>query len=1371
MNLRKAENYRIGLDIGTASVGWAVVDENGEPYSFKGKTTWGSRLFAPAETAAKTRAHRSLRRRYDRRRQRLNLLQELFAEEMSQVDSEFFIRMKQSRLLPKDRSPKYQQDYLFPLFNDCSFSEREYYEKFPTIYHLRSYLAKSEEKADIRLIYLALHHIIKYRGNFLRQGELLTAKDSSTKDAVAELINSLEEYYELHDYSANFNGADIVTVLEDSALRAAEKAEQLAKLLHSGSDKEGKDFARLIARALVGYKVEFSNMLDGVEKDADTSFRLSEDKADSFHEKCGDDRSFALFEAIQSLYRAYVLSTILAVCSDGTLSDAMMRRYDNHKKDLRVLKRLINRYCPEKYDYFFRGEKDSFGNYKLENAKGYTAYVTGRNKITHEQLLNEVMKLFKDIDEINDDKEYLAIKHRLNKQDGNFLQKIRIRDNGAIPYQLHLEELQAIIQRQGKHYPFLLDDYRGQIKIESLLTFRIPYYVGPLNSQNNPEGARQFAWSVRYPEKKGISIRPWNFEEIIDKDKSAEEFIRRMTGTCTYLFGQDVLPRHSLLYEEFTVLNELNGVRWNKDGENFHRFDVADRLDLVRDLFQKRKKVSVKAVQSWLLKRGFSNNTVKGTQGETAFESKLESYNDFCRILGVERIDGDDYEMVENIILWVTLFEDKSILVSRVKSIYGHRLDDKQIIDIEKLRYSGWGRLSKDLLCNLKAETDNGPMSLMDILREGNPNEIPIGSAMTMQEILTDRKFEFPELIEQFNIEHSKNEAIDLADLPGSPAVKRSISQATKIVEEIIGIAGRPPERICVEVTRSDDLRNRGKRTTRRYQRLKIALEKLVEENPSFYREVLKQLSGREKDVAKNRFMLYFAQGGKCLYSRKALKIDELSSYEVDHIIPQSYIKDDSLDNLALVLKGENQHKGDSLLLDRAIVGKQFDWWQQLRGAGLMSDKKFNNLTRREISDRSVDRFINRQLVETSQAIKLFQQEIRKRLPDVEVVPIKAELTSGIREAYGFVKCRDINDYHHAHDAYLACQMDRFIELRYPKWNDGRYLGMMRRFVKQKSREQSVGKSLLGSRPFIVDSFGYDGFDRDTGEIFQDAWNAQEQLSMMRKHLNRKDCFISRRTTVEAGAFWDETIYSPKANKRRIPLKVNLCTEKYGGYSGEQYAYFVVFRAMDMKGRMKFFFEGVPRNIAAKVCRDEDVLQVWAESIAQDKNCHDVLILDRKILRGVKFVHDGSELLISGGTEAGISRQPAYSQRDGVLIQQIVDSARLGSAMDVSDSELVAVYNLLSLTLDKICPRLAEVLNLNERRETFKAIGIEEKIKVISAINARITGKRGRADLSLIGGSKNSGGMHASYHNFISDIELIDVSVTGMFERRYRVEL
>lgn len=103
------QEYYIGLDIGTSSVGWAVTDMNYQIIKRHGKALWGSRLFASANTAEERRGFRTARRRLDRRNWRINILQELFAEEISKVDSGFHLRMKESKYYPeykKDSSGK-----------------------------------------------------------------------------------------------------------------------------------------------------------------------------------------------------------------------------------------------------------------------------------------------------------------------------------------------------------------------------------------------------------------------------------------------------------------------------------------------------------------------------------------------------------------------------------------------------------------------------------------------------------------------------------------------------------------------------------------------------------------------------------------------------------------------------------------------------------------------------------------------------------------------------------------------------------------------------------------------------------------------------------------------------------------------------------------------------------------------------------------------------------------------------------------------------------------------------------------------------------------------------------------------------------------
>ena len=123
------KKYYLGLDIGTNSVGWAVTDEKYNICKFNGKSMWGIRLFDGAETAAERRVKRSTRRRLQRQRERIDLLQELFADEIAKVDETFFLRLNESRLNVLDKSLKEKH----PLFINNDYSEKEYYKQQPTI--------------------------------------------------------------------------------------------------------------------------------------------------------------------------------------------------------------------------------------------------------------------------------------------------------------------------------------------------------------------------------------------------------------------------------------------------------------------------------------------------------------------------------------------------------------------------------------------------------------------------------------------------------------------------------------------------------------------------------------------------------------------------------------------------------------------------------------------------------------------------------------------------------------------------------------------------------------------------------------------------------------------------------------------------------------------------------------------------------------------------------------------------------------------------------------------------------------------------------------------------------------------------------------
>lgn len=1378
MNLRNVESYDIGLDMGTGSIGWAVVDESGDISHFKGKPAWGSRLFPSAETAASARMPRGQRRRYIRRRWRLDLLQKMFDQEMREVDPDFFMRLRQSNLWPDDRSEECRS-YHWPFFNGSDFTERDYYARFPTIFHLRQWLIETDEKADLRLIYLALHNIVKHRGNFLQEDNgNLSARNADMSESIEAFCCALEEWCEEKGLTCQCDRGALVNLFEQSRKRA-EVRDGVPSLLGLGRPADEnidvKAMGKAFAQVLVGYKADFSKIFLECEPEK-SSFRLSDDEGpEVFLEVCPDE-GVALFEAVQMVYSSYILTGML---TEKGLSLSKIAAYNQYAKDLRLLKDLVREYIPAEYEAFFRGE--TYGNtseYDPSKAKGYTRYNLGPSKkgsgakkpMTYDEFQKSVKELLSRTSAVEDPR-YVSMMNAFDEE--KFLRRLRTSDNGRIPFQLNLEEMSAIIDNQSKYYPFLAE---CKNELESLVRFRIPYYVGPLTKKNarcDSSKKPRFAWSERREGQENAAITPWNWEEVIDKHRSAQNFIERMTGTCTYLQDEPVLPRCSLLYEEFCVLNELNGAKWTQDGDKFSRFDYRDRADMVNELFGKRR-VTYAQVESWMAQRGHMNVHVSGGQGERGFESKLSSYIFFCKdVFGVDELPDSCVPMVENIILWSTLFEDRSILREEIERAYGDRLNDDQVKAICKKRFTGWGRLSKELLTGLKAQTDNGPRSIMDILREGNQNNGRIGRAMILQEVLHDDDLGFEDLIAQFNSERlNERGRVEIEDLPGSPALRRAINQAVRIVDEIAGIAGKPPANIFVEVTRDDDSRMRGRRTTARYSSIKSALEALKSEGSAALKE-LKEVSPAELD---KRMSLYFMQNGKSLYSGKALDIRRLSEYQIDHIIPQSYTKDDSYENMALVLPSENQRKADNLLISDEIRTRMKPYWTSLHDAGLIGDKKYNNLLKRSISDEKIKGFIARQIVETSQIVKLTQQMLAERYPETDIRPIKASLSSQLRDTCGFVKCREINDYHHAHDAYLACRMGQFIRKRHGSVFDNpiSMAAVMKDFIRQQGSELGrMGKlpASAGKAGFLVQSFLRSGFDEETGEIFKDDWSASLEIARIERCLNYRDCFISRMPEEISGAFWDATIYSPRAKKNlSLPVKQGLPVERYGGYSRERFAYFFVYKSYNpKKKKYGFEFESVPVRVASAVSLNEGALEGYAQQLAESKGLEFVETVRRKVYKYQMVEIAGDRLYITGLKKARNATQLAFGRKDvEVIARMLAGEETLASERTEVFDHLVAKFGIYAL-------RLGDLLKIDDLRPAFLDAQESDQVKAILVLLSLANAKDGMADLSCIGMGKGVGCIQPTFAKEMSSpnthFAFIDQSVTGMFERRQRLEL
>lgn len=831
-------------------------------------------------------------------------------------------------------------------------------------------------------------------------------------------------------------------------------------------------------------------------------------------------------------------------------------------------------------------------------------------------------------------------------EDGEVFSKQRMSDNGAIPYQLHKHELEKIIEKQGRFYPELLkkvDNGDGQqkYKLVRLIEHRIPYYVGPL--QTGDKNKSEFAWMKR---QAGGDITPFNFYQKVDKLGSAEAFIENLTNNCTYLPDKPVLPKHSLLMSEFTVRNEIKNMR--VDGEPV---SIEFENSLFRDVFLRKKKVTVKDVAKYIKTSHYAvlaknpQPEITGLSDKSSFNSSMGSYIDFTEKVGLAielETSNPVYKMVEDLIKWVTIFEDKAILREKIGLEYGNQLSEEQIEQIVKLNYSGWASLSRELLTEVKSHPRGNAygQSIIELMRTEPANFMQIISNATF-----GIKSKLDAALEAFMTDGQKTDYDLVRDLPTSPSVKRGIWQAVKLVQEIVELqGGQRPEKIYIEMAKGSDGSDQ---TVKRKRAIEKLYEKVELDGKYVTKEGLKRLKEELKEfqkIDKRAWELYFRQLGKCAYSGKSINPSEISQIcQIDHIIPRSLVKDDSIDNKVLVLSAENQRKRESYPLDPEVVGKRVSLWRYWLDHEFISSSKFARLTQtQEKYDKDMvsGGFIKRQLVETRQITKhvagLFDRMYATDEGGSIVEPVKARITSEFRDKFDFPKSRSINDFHHAKDAYLAAVLGRYLAAKFDNRKRSvlyeRYMSFRKNeLINQSEREQREARE----RGFVL--WGIDkkeNLNKETGEIT----DGEQRIETIRRTMRFNDCLVTKKTELnENGQLFDATLYKKEntANAKLARGK-NLPVSKYGGHTSDKMAYMAAVELVDAAGKVVRKLVKIPLRIALTI-NSSNELEGWLKSEFGVEKAN--IIKNRIPKFQIIKTKDGSLLILTSQADAGNFKQ------------------------------------------------------------------------------------------------------------------------------------
>ena len=743
------QNGFLGITVSSEQVGWAVTNPKYELERASRKDLWGVRLFDKAETAEDRRMFRTNRRLNQRKKNRIHYLRDIFHEEVNQKDPNFFQQLDESNFCEDDRTVEF------------NFDTNLYKNQFPTVYHLRKYLMETKDKPDIRLVYLAFSKFMKNRGHFLYKGNLGEVMDF--ENSMKGFCESLEKFNIDFPTLSDEQVKEVRDILCDHKIAKTVKKKNIITITKVKS-KTAKAWIGLFCGCSVPVKVLFQDIDEEIVTDPE---KISFEDASYDDYIANIEKGVGIYyEAIVSAKMLFDWSILNEILGDHQLlSDAMIAEYNKHHDDLKRLQKIIKGTgSRELYQDIFIN--DVSGNYVC-----YVGHAKTMSSADQKQFYTFLKNRLKNVNGISsEDAEWIDTEIK----NGTLLPKQTKRDNSVIPHQLQLREFELILDNMQEMYPFLKENREKLLKI---FNFVIPYYVGPLKGVVRKGESTN--WMV--PKKDGV-IHPWNFDEMVDKEASAECFISRMTGNCSYLFNEKVLPKNSLLYETFEVLNELNPLKIN--GEPI---SVELKQRIYEQLFLTGKKVTKKSLTKYLIKNGYDKDIeLSGIDNE--FHSNLKSHIDF------EDYDNLSDEEVEQIILRITVFEDKQLLKDYLNREFV-KLSEDERKQICSLSYKGWGNLSEMLLNGITVTDSNGvEVSVMDMLWNTNLN---------LMQILS-KKYGYKAEIEHYNKEHEKTiynreDLMDYLNIP--PAQRRKVNQLITIVKSLKKTYG-VPNKIFFKISR-----------------------------------------------------------------------------------------------------------------------------------------------------------------------------------------------------------------------------------------------------------------------------------------------------------------------------------------------------------------------------------------------------------------------------------------------------------------------------------------------------------------------------------------------------------------------------------------
>ena len=751
----------------------------------------------------------------------------------------------------------------------------------------------------------------------------------------------------------------------------------------------------------------------------------------------------------------------------------------------------------------------------------------------------------------------------------------------------YLDEFNTIWECQAQFHKELTDDLKSEIR--DIIIF----YQRRLKSQKGLVSVCEF-------ENRQIEV-------IIDGKKKTKKI------------GNKVCPKSSPLFQEFKIWQILNNIQLIEKANGAKRVLIQEE----KDILFKELNIKDKLSKTDALKLLFENYkdldfNFKDLEGNRTNAALFRAYQSIIELSGHGEYDFSKLSTDKVIEITTSVFEGlgyNTAILSFNTSLEGDTFEKQPAYQLWHLLYSfegdntatGIGNLIQKLmpnygfekeyatiLANVSFQPDYGSLSTKAIrkilphLKEGNEFSVACthaGYKHSKDSLTKDEK--------EKKVLKNKLDILPKNSLR-NPVVEKILNQMINVVNTAIDSFGKPDE-IRIELAREL------KKSAKEREELTAAISKSTTDHEK-YKATLQKEFGLTH-VSRNdiiRYKLYLElehTGFHTLYSNTYIGPTKLFSkeFDIEHIIPQSRLFDDSFSNKTLESRSVNIEKGNETAIDY-IKNKQSenglrDYLTRIEDiyrAGKITKTKYNKL---KMSGTEIpDNFIARDLRDTQYIAKKAKSILEELVKDV--VSTSGMVTDRLREDWQLIDLMQELNW----DKYNKLGLTEVFENReghkikrikdWTKRNDHRHHAMDALTIAFTKRSHIQYLNNLNSRSDKSGSI----YGIETKELYRDEKNK----------LRFKPPIALDDFRAEAKKHLENTLVSIKAKNKVTTININ-ATKKQGGLNKKK----------QLTPRGQLHLETVYGSIKQYVTKEEKVGANFNEETiltVANKKCREALL-------------------------------------------------------------------------------------------------------------------------------------------------------------------